>query len=149
MENKLSWEQVAELSQKLARTVEQSGFKPDYLIGVTVGGLIPLGLLAEELDIRNIVTISANSYDKREQKEITVTYLPDIDLAGKKLLLIDEVSETGKTLQHLTSLLKEKYGPGELRTAVLVLNKKESLFRPDYFSRETEEWLVFPWEKEE
>ncbi len=148
MENKLSWEQVAELSKKLAETIKRSVFEPDYLIGITVGGLIPLGLLAEELDIRNILTVSVSSYDGKEQRELEVTYLPNIDLTGKKILLIDEVSETGQTLKYMAALLKEKYKPSELRTATLVTNTKESKFQPDFCALETEEWLIFPWEKD-
>jgi len=149
MENKLSWEQVAELSKKLATTIKESGFLPDYLVGITVGGLIPLGLLAEELDIRNILTVSASSYEGKEQIELETKYLPNINLASKKILLIDEVSETGQTLQHIANLLKEKYQPCELRTATLVVNTKESKFHPDYCSLEAQEWMIFPWEKEE
>lgn len=149
MENKLSWEQIAELCKKLATTVKTSGFEPDYLVGITVGGLIPLGLLAEELDIRNILIVSASSYEGKEQREIEIRYLPNIDLTGKRILLIDEVSETGKTLKHIASLLKEKYQPSELRTATLVVNTKESKFHPDFCSLEVKEWMIFPWEKEE
>lgn len=148
MENKLSWEQVANLSQELAAKIKTSGFEPDYLVGITVGGLIPLGLLAEELDIRNILTVSASSYEGKEQRELEVRYLPNVDIAGKKILLIDEVSETGQTLQHIASLLKEKYQPSELRTATLVVNVKESKFHPDFYSLEAHEWMIFPWEKD-
>ena len=148
MENKLSWEQIADLSKKLAATIKSSGFEPDYLVGITVGGLIPLGLLAEELDIRNILTVSASSYEGKEQRELEVKYLPNIDLTGKKILLIDEVSETGQTLQHIAGLLKEKYQPNELRTATLVVNMKESKFHPDFYSLEANEWMIFPWEKD-
>jgi uncharacterized protein len=149
MEKKLSWEEIAELSRKLASIIKASGFKPDYLIGITAGGLIPLGLLAQELDIRNIVTVSATSYEGKEQKEIEITYLPIIDVSGKKLLLIDEVSETGQTLQHIANTVQEKYQPSELRTATLVVNAKESKFRPDFCALEVQEWVVFPWEVSE
>ena len=148
MEHTLSWEQVAELSQKLATSITESGFKPDYLVGITVGGLIPLGLLAEALDIRNILTVSASSYEGKEQRELEVKYLPTIDIAGKKILLIDEVAETGQTLQHIASLLKDTYQPSELRTATLVVNIQESKFHPDFSALEATEWVVFPWEKD-
>lgn len=144
----MSWEKIIELSKKLGESIRASGFEPDYLVGITVGGLIPLGLLAEELDIRNILNVSASSYEGKAQREIEITYLPNIDLTGKKVLLIDEVSETGQTLEYMASLLKEKYQLSELRTATLVVNIKESKFHPDYCSLEAEEWLVFPWERD-
>lgn len=79
----LSWEQVTELSKKVAGKIRKSGFAPDYLIGITVGGLIPLGLLAEELGIRNILTVSAGSYTGRDQGGVEITYLPDMDFANR------------------------------------------------------------------
>ena len=148
MNNDISWEQVAQLSKQLAKRIQASGFKPDCLMGITVGGLIPLGLLAEELDIRNVVTISARSYSGREKGELEVRYLPTIDLKDKRVLLIDEVAETGTTLKHVVNLVNEKYQPSELRTATLGINKASSQFRPDFCGLEANEWVTFPWEKE-
>ena len=149
MVNKLSWEQIDQLSRKLTTIIKESGFMPDYLIGITAGGLIPLGLLAQGLGIRNILTVSAGSYTGTKQGELKIIYLPEVDLTGKRLLLIDEVSETGKTLERITNIIKEKYQPSELRTATLVVNTKESKFHPDFCSLEVQDWTVFPWEKEE
>lgn len=150
MEQKLSWNELNVLARKVANQISESGFLPDYLIGVTVGGLIPLGLIAKELDIRNILTVSSSSYKgKVQQDELKIRYLPEIDLSCKKLLLIDEIADTGITLEKLSGVIKEKYNPSELRTATLVLNTKRSIFKPDYFAMETEVWVVFPWEKEE
>lgn len=147
MEKKISWEQVASFSKIVAGGIKESKFEPDYLIGVTVGGLVPLGLIAEELDISNILTVSASSYLEKVQNELKIKYLPEISLSGKRILLIDEVAETGKTLERLSKEIKEKYQPSELRTAVLVLNIKDSKFLPDFVGFETEDWIIFPWEK--
>ena|SRR3990167_7719265 len=147
MEKKISWKQVADFSKDIADKIKKSKFKPDYLIGITVGGLIPLGLIAEKLDIRNVLTVSAGSYLGKVQGELKVKYLPEINLKGKKILLIDEVAETGKTLKNLSQEIIEKYQPSELRTAVLVFNKKDSKFLPNFIASETEDWVVFPWEK--
>ena len=147
MEKKISWERVTSFSKDVANKVRESKFKPDYLIGITVGGLIPLGLIAEELEVSNILTVSAGSYSGKVQGELKVKYLPEINLEGKKILLIDEVAETGKTLQNLSKMIREKYKPSKLCTAVLVLNKKDSQFQPDFVGFETEDWIIFPWEK--
>lgn len=147
METKLSWDKIEQLSKDLAAAIEESGFVPDYLVGITVGGLIPLGLLAEELDIRNVLTVSASSYDGKQQRELKIRYMPEADLSSKKILLVDEVAETGQTLALIAQAMKEKYKPAELRTAALVVNTKTSKFHPDFSALKTEEWLDFPWEK--
>ena len=144
----LSWQQIEDLSKKLAAEIAESGFRPDYLIGITVGGIIPLALLAEELDISNVITVSATSYEGKERGETKVTYLPEIDLRGKKALLIDEVAETGETLKELSKILLDRYGLSELKTVTVGINRKKCKFLPDFYAIAADGWMVFPWEKE-
>jgi uncharacterized protein len=147
---KLSWQQVEEVVEQLGEIIKTSGFKPDYIIGITTGGLIPLYFLAKKLSIDNILTVSATSYEKDKQKELKITYLPSIDLQGKKLLLVDEITETGASLKGVVETIKTTYSPAELKTATLVINKDKGIFFPDFFVLEEKgEWIVFPWEKED
>lgn len=150
MENEkmhLSWDEIEQLAAELAGKIRTSGFQADCLLGIAVGGLVPLTLLAKELDTKNVVTISARSYDSlTEQSSVRITALPDIDLRGKNILLVDEITDHGTTMQRVLDLVREKYGPKELQTATLVC-KKHSTHRPDFYALETEKWVVFPWEK--
>jgi uncharacterized protein len=147
---KLSWEQVEKLADRLAAKIKTSDLEADYIIGITAGGLIPLYFLAKKLDIDNILTVSATSYDKDKQKELKITYLPEIDLSNKKLLLVDEITDTGTSLKGVSEAIVQKYHPSELKTATLAVNKERCKFYPDFHAMSEEgEWLVFPWEKEE
>lgn len=147
---KLTWDDIEDLSTKLAEEIKASGFTPDYIVGITIAGLIPLYYMARKLgNIRNILTISLNSYDKHEKKEMRVIYLPEIDLKGKKVLIIDEISGTGLTLDKATEIFNEKYKVGELKTATFV-SLEDSSYKPDYCSLTTsDDWVVFPWDKYE
>ncbi len=145
----LSWKEVDKITAELAKKIKASGFEPDYLIGITVGGLIPLGLFAKSFNTNKVVTVSANSYDGRRQNELAITYLPKINLVGKKVLLIDEIVESGETLKQISEILINKYKVGELKTSTFVINKDKCKFLPDFYSLETAEWVVFPWEKHE
>ncbi len=144
----LSWEQVEELAKALASKIKAGGFRPDYLIGVTAGGLIPLALLAEELNIRSIVTISAKSYDGNKKGKLNITYLPQINLENQKVLLIDEIAETGQTLKQISEVLTNQYKVGELKTATLAINAAQCQSRPDFFALEDNQKVFFPWEKD-
>ena len=147
---KLSWEQTEEAVDQLANRIKISGFKPDYVIGITTGGLIPLYFLAKKLDVDSILTVSATSYEGDEQKTLRITYLPEIDLRGKRVLLVDEIADTGNSLKAVSDAVVSKYGVGELKTATLAVNKDRCKFYPDYYVlTEQGEWLVFPWEKED
>ena len=147
---KLSWEQIEEGFEELANNIKASGFKPDYIIGITTGGLIPLYFLVKKLDVDNILTVSASSYEKDKQKELQITYLPEIDLSGKKILLVDDIAETGISLKGVSDAIIAKYKISELKTATLGVNKDKCKFFPDfYIFSEQGEWVVFPWEKED
>lgn len=146
---KLSWEDIERAAKELGEKITASGFAPEYIVGITTGGLIPLGFLTKQLGIRNILTVSAQSYEKDTQKELAVTYLPNVDLRGKTVLLVDEISDTGVTLRSIADTLRKKYAAKEVKSAVLVVNGERCLSRPDFFVREEREWVVFPWEREE
>jgi len=147
---KLSWEQIEEAIEELGNKIKASGFEPDYIIGITTGGIIPLGLLVKQLGVRNILTISASSYEKDKRKELFITYLPEIDLSNKKVLLVDEIAETGETLKSISDTVAGKYKTSQIKTAVIAINKEKCVSVPDFFVvEEPKEWVVFPWEKKE
>lgn len=142
----LSWRQVETLTVKLADAIRAGDFKPEYLIGVTVGGLFPVGLLAKRFDTKDVAVVSARSYSERKQGKLKITALPRVDLRGKRVLLVDEIADRGTTLKHLSSLLIREYKIKELKTAVLVVNKKNCEYRPDFYAREVDKWVAFPWD---
>lgn len=144
--NKLSWKDVEKAADELAAKILASGFVPDCIIGITTGGLIPLYFLANKLDIDSILTVSATSYKEREQKLLSVTYVPDVDMTGKNVLLVDEVAETGASLRGVVEAVQERLHPAQLKTATLATNTKTCTSRPDYTAIEATEWVEFPWE---
>ncbi|MDP2648376.1 MAG: phosphoribosyltransferase family protein [bacterium] len=144
---KISWKKLEALTKTLARAVRASKYKPDYLVGITRGGLVPLALLAEEFDTRNVATFSAHSYAGEKRDEITITSTPSADMRGKRVLLVDEIVDSGETIKHVAALIAKRYHAREVRTAVIVVNTKRASFRPDYCATKTEQWVVFPWER--
>jgi len=77
-------------------------------------------------------------------------YAHNIDLRDKKILLVDEIVETGITLRKIVEMIKRKYNVSELKTATMGVNKDKCLFYPDYYVFfEQGEWVKFPWEKKE
>lgn len=146
---KLSWQNVEKITDDLAKKIKASGFKIDYLIGITTGGLIPLYFLAKKLgNIDNIVTISATSYDKDRKKDLKILYLPKMDLSRKNVLLVDDIAETGDTMKQISEIIVKQYKAKELKIATLGVNKDKCKFYPDFYVVEEKgEWVVFPWEK--
>ena len=142
----LTWDEVHALAGQCADEVSGRTFKPDCVIGITMGGVIPAAMIAEQFKTRNFITISAESYHNKEQGELKITYLPTIDLAGKKILLVDEIADSGATMKKIVEILQKEYKPKEIVTVALVVNSDNCTFRPDVFATEVREWVHFPWE---
>ena len=143
----LSWRQAEQLSKRLAKKVRASGFKPQYLVGITVSGLFPVALVAKAFDTKDVAIVSARSYSKRRQGKLKVTALPRVDLRGKRVLLVDEIADRGTTLKHISKILIQHYKVRELKTAVLVVNEKNCETWPDFYTMKVDKWVVFPWDK--
>lgn len=143
----LSWEDIKRGAEDIAAQVMASSFEPTYLIGITVGGLVPLALIAKELEMQRVATVSASSYDGNEKKGLKIRALPNVDLSQERVLLIDDISDTGDTLQNISQLLKDEYAVSEVQTAVMVSREDKKAYEPDFYARGVDNWVVFPWEK--
>jgi uncharacterized protein len=143
----LSWRDIERLSVRLAQVIRADGFKPQYLVGITVDGVFPVALLAKMFDTKDVVIVSARSYSKRKQGKLRVTALPKIDLRGKRVLLVDEIADRGTTLKHVSRIIMRQYKVGMLKTAALVVNEVRCKTWPDYYARKVDKWVVFPWDK--
>ena len=108
----LTWEGFGEATQGLARSVVDSGFLPDIIIAVARGGLLPAGALSYE------------------------------SIAGRRLLVVDDVADSGRTLALVLELLR---GFGAEARSAVIYAKPRSVVAPDYMWKATDEWIVFPW----
>ena len=144
---RISWKRFHLLVKQLAAIVKEAGFVPDVIIGITRGGLVPLAIMGEIVGTKNVATISARSYDGVKKSELSVTALPEIDMKGKRVLLVDEITDSGETFKKIAELIRKRYEPKEVKTAVVVVNKAHCNHWPDFFVQETEVWVVFPWQE--
>jgi uncharacterized protein len=147
---KLTWNDIETMTDDLAAQIRRAGFAPDYIVGITISGLIPLYFIARKLgNIRNILTVSAHSYEKDKQGDLVFTYLPEINLNGKNVLIIDEICATGNTLRQVSDIFIHKYKAGTVRSMTLITSN-DSKFQPDFCAvKEHVDWVVFPWDKHE
>lgn len=144
-----TWSQIYDYLLGLARKVQFAAYRPDVVVGVCRGGLVPARILVDLLEVRQLATIQVEFYiglgETKEQP--TLKQALALPVAGKRVLLVDDIADSGKTLQFAVNYLREQ-GAVEVKTATIYY-KACSAVKPDFYERETDFWVVFPWESRE
>lgn len=128
-------------------TTRCEAFKPDTILAVARGGVTLAHALAMSLDVRNLQSIRVESYDGEFQRE-AVSILGKTDLEGyKRVLVVDDIVDSGQTLAALLPYLRTEYPQCEFKIATL-FTKSTALLQPDFSLHEAHEWIEFFWERD-
>jgi len=127
----------------LAKQIKQ--YNPDALISIIRGGMTLGHFLAEKLNTRNLLTINTIHYNNTKKlKDINIFNIPDLS-PYKKIVLVDDISDSGDTLEALIQLLSQKYPHLTIKTAT-IFYKPTSKVIPDFKIKIAKNWIVFFWE---
>ncbi len=142
----LGWEQFGKASRELAKMVADDGYEPEMILSIARGGLCIGGALGYALAVKNTYTMNVEFYtgvDERLEVPRILPPAPDfVDLGQAKLLIVDDVADTGHTLKSVHDFCAGKVG--EVRTAV-IYEKSHSVVQCDYVWKRTDLWINFPW----
>jgi len=145
----LDWATYGIAMQSLAQDIADSGFEPDIILAVARGGLFIAGSLGYALEVKNLHVMNVEYYTgigERMPVPLLLPPLPElIDLTDAKVLVADDISDTGHTLEAVKEFCKGKVG--EVRVACLY-QKKASVVPCDYVWKVAERWIEFPWSSE-
>jgi uncharacterized protein len=143
---RMTWDDVGNGSRMLAEQIASDGFEPDIVLGIARGGLLVAGAIAYALDVKNTFTMNVEFYtgiEERLEMPMILPPVPDlVDLGESRVLIADDVADTGKTLALVKEFLDGKVGV--VRAAVLY-EKPRSEVRCEYVWRRTDQWIDFPW----
>ena len=140
----LSWEVFGELCRALAFKVARD-YTPELVIGIADAGAIPAAVIASILRIDFYsMKISRKDGDELVRQRPAVLSAAPTQAAGKRVLLVDEIATSGDTLRLGLAAVRD-VGPKEVRTAASFVRPRG--FKPDYFALETDNMLVFPWDR--
>ncbi len=151
-----TYNQIHESVRRLAERIKASDFAPDVMVAIGSGGFIPARILKTYLDVP-ILTVGISYYgidNVPTEKPQTIQWIDEVEekLAGKRLLLVDEVDDTRVTLEYTLHELS-RHRPREI--AVMVLHDKKKPKRGVFppwvryvFAGEALEdlWIVYPWD---
>jgi len=142
-----TWDRVYEMLIDLALRIRSSGFRPDYIVGVSRGGWTPGRVLSDLLENSRTANIKIEFYvgiGKTAGKPVVTQVLAE-DVTKKNVLVVDDVSDTGDSLKVAVDHMAEK-GAVAIRTATVYF-KPHSTFKPDFYADTTSDWIIFPWER--
>ncbi|ADI31184.1 phosphoribosyltransferase [Staphylothermus hellenicus] len=142
----IPWSKAIKLCYKLAEKILDSKYVPDTIIAVLRGGAIPALIISDYLGVEEFYGMRVKHWGIASKKldKPVILQMPE-NLKHKKLLIVDEVADTGLTLKTIIEELK-KQKPQDIKTAVLHV-KPTTKYMPDYYVEYLKEWrwIFYPW----
>lgn len=145
----IAYERFLEEVETIARLIEADDWRPDFLVGVGRGGLVPAAYLSHRTGIA-LLTVDHSSGEAAFAGELLDRLAAKIR-DGRRILIVDDINDSGGTISHLRAAIDAKSGnPAGLRIAVLVNNirsRSVSEYHGSEIDRDADKrWHVFPWE---
>ncbi len=146
---RMTWADLGTGARELSAQIAADGFAPDIVLGIARGGLLVGGALSYALDVKNTFTMNVEFYTGIDERLPVPMLLPPVpslvDLQTERVLIADDVADTGQTLLLVKDFLAGKVG--DVRVAVLY-EKPRSVVNCEYVWRRTDRWIDFPWSAE-
>jgi hypoxanthine phosphoribosyltransferase len=143
----ISWNRFYGFCAELHRRIAAAGFRPDMIVGIARGGYMPARVLADFFDTMNLAAIKVEHYHgPRKSSRAIVRYPLPVDITGQRVLVVDDVSDSGDSFKAALAHLRDCGDAAELRTAVLH-HKLTSSYLPDFHAARIVKWrwIVYPW----
>ncbi|MCK5336949.1 MAG: phosphoribosyltransferase [Gammaproteobacteria bacterium] len=143
----ISWELFYDMARQLAFLIQQDNYRPDIIIAIARGGYTPARILSDYLGVMDMTSFKVRHYTaSHKQSEARIEHPLAADVSGQKILLVDDVSDSGDTFDVAIEHINACANPAEIRTAVLH-HKIVSKYKPSYYTREVREWhwITYPW----
>jgi hypoxanthine phosphoribosyltransferase len=144
-----TWDEIYDLLLGLADKIRKDSFHPDIIVGILRGGCTPARVIADLLGNLKLAEVGVEFYvgTVRAEGEPVLTQPVSISVEGRNVLLLDDVVDTGKSLQLVKDHIVAS-GAKKVKTAAIYF-KPWSIIVPDYYEKKTRIWVVFPWEQKE
>ncbi len=145
----VSWSNIEEWTLKIRDMLVENNFKPEIIIGIARGGLVPARMVSDYLLIKDLLSIKTEHWGltaTMDGKAILAEKL-NYNLKGKKVLLVDDITDTGESMKVAYEYVKS-LNPEEVKTASMLYINSSS-YVPDYYgekiTRDNWAWFIFPW----
>ena len=141
-----SWKDMHSYAKNTCDAIKKSDFHPDLIIGLSRGGLVPARLFCDFLHVKSCFTIKVDHWGVTAARDgkAKLTHKLDMDLSDKRVLIVDDITDTGDSMDLAVKHIAE-LNPKELKTAALI-HLSHSKYKPDFYGHERDwAWIIFPW----
>ncbi|MGV8882195.1 MAG: phosphoribosyltransferase [Rhodoglobus sp.] len=142
----LGWDEFGQASRDLAQTIVDDGFQVDVVVAIARGGLLLAGSIAYALGAKSCGALNVEFYtgvgERLPDPIVLPPMLDEASLTGKRVLLVDDVSDSGRTLAMAVTMLE---ATGADVRSVVLYTKPGTVHEPAYTWRRTPRWITFPW----
>jgi len=128
----ISWKKMYHMTRQLAATIKEQCFAPDIIVAIARGGYIPARILCDHLGVNLLSSVQVTHYESGAFKKKCARLIAPLqrDINGMRVLIVDDVNDTGQTLELALQHVKD-FQPAEVRVSVLH-DKQVSTFTPNY-----------------
>ncbi|MEE8168727.1 MAG: phosphoribosyltransferase [Candidatus Hydrothermarchaeales archaeon] len=146
---RLSWNDIQKQCEYLAKNIRENKVEFDIIVSIARGGWAPARILSDILDNDELYTVRVKFYEDvgKPRENPLILHPTQFDVTGKKVLLVDDIADTGASLLTVIKHLEERKA-GNIFVATLV-KKPSSKYTPNLYAMETSAWVIFPWEVRE
>jgi hypoxanthine phosphoribosyltransferase len=142
----MSWNSFQRFAEETARKIAESGYEPDFIVGLARGGWVLSRVLCDFLGVKDLVSLKVEHWGVTATPDgkARIKYPFDVDLTGRRVLVVDDITDTGESMVVAMEYVKT-LNPLEVKAAALQ-HITGSGFIPDYFGDEISwRWVIFPW----
>ena len=145
----VTWDEVVEWSTRLAEIIKEDKYQPDVIIAIARGGLVPARIVADVLGVMDVLSIKVEHWVETASHtpQAKVKYAYRLDLSGKKTLIVDDITDTGDSVELAKKYVSENFSPAVIKTATMQYIKPVAKVKPDYVASIVEDWtwFMYPW----
>lgn len=132
--------------RELIKKLKDANYSPDALLCIARGGMSLTHMLSIALNIRNVYSINAFSYDNNNTRhDLVLTHLPIFQNDLNSVLILDDTIDTGHSMSAVFSRMNLEFPSIEFKTACLV-QKDNEIIESNFYARRSNEWIDFYWE---
>ncbi|AAT43174.1 phosphoribosyltransferase [Picrophilus oshimae] len=145
----VSWNDIERWTIAIKKKILASDFRPDVIIGIARGGLVPARLISDYLFIKEMLSIRTEHWGitANIDGEAVLKDKLSSTLENKKVLIVDDITDTGQSMKLSRDYVKS-LGPVDVKTATM-LHIENPSYKPDFFGedirRDKWSWFIFPW----